>query len=854
MLIQRVVTWRYVRLGYIVLSRFHDAVNAFWSISHRAVTRDIAPPFTRDARDRELMRQRVEGAVLRVETFEGHIDLRVGEGVMPGDHAGPRLFNNTYCMAMARALMSYAAKSESAGAMVVASPFDGRKAYLGATGFVDDIGAKVIAKSIDQMVSESSLEQACVAEQTGGLGIALHEGKQENVFDAMGVGSRGVIARLYSMHGLHGRNTNDARYLGGRQVHGLSFAPEKKLRLAAMQKGWAMLGRFWTSRAHFRIKRSAFLCIVVGAAMSGLEACAGMYGPIRAAEMGVLERQVVRYLRAMMRGAAAGREVCNDERGGETLRYRSMTNDAVLKHWRVAPLFTELRVRRLKWLQTVAADVGGNVQLLAALFGEIEGAAVLDDEGRVVRQAASPWARQLEDDILGLAVFDDGACFLELVCVDERPSFAKVLVEFAEDFKYIDVSTLRAVAMSSSIPPVGVQCEGGDEAAHADAGEGHTCECMWADGRRCGLGFPTRRSLLAHQRFADGGTHGVRILAHRATVCNQCPACMSVFRSRFIAARHVGSMMLRGRCCLDRAVACGEVVPPASLECPLCDECGQYDTLEDLQRHISEQLLGSGQGHQFIFPSWECHVVAAAGEEEAGGEAARPGQRQRRACAPAREGRRRAGTRERCEQEGGGGEEAAASAAAASATAPAAPGHRPEADRPARVEAARGRGRAVRHDQAGGDRQQGASGEGGAEGLRAGGGGAWARARPRPPPRPPVRSSIGRGLDRGGRRGVDSDPSLLAAYVASLIAAARSSGCDFVGEIVQDSGPVPEAGRESDDAHAVVSEGLGQDPACDDHEGAHPGSSSSGGGGGGSAQQPGSGGGGRLRGGRSDAS
>eukprot|EP00972_Heterocapsa_arctica_P026730 3934665-Heterocapsa_arctica.AAC.1 len=118
---------------------------------------------------------------------------------------------------MSRAFKKYVSKSTTARTLVAASPFGGRKAYLGATGLVDDIGANIVAKGVDQMIVEAKLEQACVSEQTRKLGSALHIGKQENVFDASGIGSRGVLARLYSMHDLDGHNTNDARYLGGRQ-------------------------------------------------------------------------------------------------------------------------------------------------------------------------------------------------------------------------------------------------------------------------------------------------------------------------------------------------------------------------------------------------------------------------------------------------------------------------------------------------------------------------------------------------------------------------------------------------------------------------------------------------------------
>jgi len=140
-------------------------------------------------------------------------------------------------------------------------------------------------------------------------------------------------------------------------------------------------------------------------------------------------------------------------------------------------LFTELRVRRLKWLQAVAADVHGNVQLLASVFGEIDGEAVLDAEGRIDRGVASPWALQMEEDVMGLSNFDDGDSFLELVCVDGRPSFRKLFGEFSEDLKQLDMGTLRAVALRQAIPPPGQPPdESGHERDSGVADGGLVCE------------------------------------------------------------------------------------------------------------------------------------------------------------------------------------------------------------------------------------------------------------------------------------------------------------------------------------------------------------------------------------------
>eukprot|EP00972_Heterocapsa_arctica_P016278 2403495-Heterocapsa_arctica.AAC.1 len=72
---------------------------------------------------------------------------------------------------------------------------------------------------------------------------------------------------------------------------------------------------------------------------------------------------------------------------------------------------------------------------------------------------------------------------------------------------------------------------------------------------------------------------------------------MSVFRTKFIAAIHVAAMLTHSRCFLDRAVACGGIVEPSSLTCPMCDDCEGYETLGELQRHISAHLLDEDSSH-----------------------------------------------------------------------------------------------------------------------------------------------------------------------------------------------------------------------------------------------------------------
>eukprot|EP00969_Alexandrium_andersonii_P340260 15040427-Alexandrium_andersonii.AAC.1 len=92
----------------------------------------------------------------------------------------------------------------------------------------------------------------------------------------------------------------------------------------------------------------------------------------------------------MMRGAAV---TWNDDG-----TVRSMSNQSVMKHWRVADTFTELRVRRLRMYQRWAARPRHFVQALAAVFGttmleKTRGYHCMNDYG-CLTDGSTPWAVQ----------------------------------------------------------------------------------------------------------------------------------------------------------------------------------------------------------------------------------------------------------------------------------------------------------------------------------------------------------------------------------------------------------------------------------------------------------------------------
>ena len=70
---------------------------------------------------------------------------------------------------------------------------------------------------------------------------------------------------------------------------------------------------------------------------------------------------------------------------------------------RFVPSLLELRIRRLKWLQTIAGDTEKHHQLLTAWLGQFPGEAAptITEQGEV-HPKANPWAKQFAEDIKAL--------------------------------------------------------------------------------------------------------------------------------------------------------------------------------------------------------------------------------------------------------------------------------------------------------------------------------------------------------------------------------------------------------------------------------------------------------------------
>eukprot|EP00959_Pyramimonas_sp_CCMP1952_P016670 353404-Pyramimonas_sp.AAC.1 len=115
--------------------------------------------------------------------------------------------------------------------------------------------------------------------------------------------------------------------------------------------------------------------------------------------------------------------------------------------------------------------------------------------------------------------------------------------EAYEAFQKIDMQQFRVEWLLRPPSSSDISPEPGEVA------EGEYCSTyLNDDGLECGRRFVSHRALLVHQRRATGGQHGIPSAISKLVLTNQCVACLSTFRCRDTAVRHLVNAYRFGRC------------------------------------------------------------------------------------------------------------------------------------------------------------------------------------------------------------------------------------------------------------------------------------------------------------------
>eukprot|EP00959_Pyramimonas_sp_CCMP1952_P197242 4124882-Pyramimonas_sp.AAC.1 len=134
------------------------------------------------------------------------------------------------------------------------------------------------------------------------------------------------------------------------------------------------MGKFWAKNRVRRFTRTVFGAVVQGALLSGLTTVV-----LTAPRELRLDRVLVGFAGKLLRGDACQKVEEQDEGerpvldgwGKPVLRYRALTDAAVLRRVGIAPSGVELRVRRLRQYQRWVRRPGSHPQALGAIFGQL---------------------------------------------------------------------------------------------------------------------------------------------------------------------------------------------------------------------------------------------------------------------------------------------------------------------------------------------------------------------------------------------------------------------------------------------------------------------------------------------------
>ena len=594
---QHIVAAKLRSLGISHVRSFFDVSNAFPSESLASLESTVDGIAT--VVDRPLWRQRLGEATVRIETGEGFADYRPRSGALQGDGPSAQLFLEPFHPVLDR--WDSQCQQLDGGRALYATCFVYREqeTNLAMSTYADDISRVKLCSSATACVDKISRINSSLDEELDTITLAQNKSKQEHVVWFGGKHSKENNKAMYQSERLPGTTSLAAKYLGGWQHFKGQVQDEVDSRVISAQRCWMRMGFFWSRGTEGRRgKLLVYTSLVYNTLLSGLEALV-----LRDCHEKLLDSKVLGHGRKLMRGQACKKEQLDDG----TLRYTAHHSNVVWKWLGLVPARIELRVRRLRWYQSLAKDIWAHRAVVSAILGDLRIEtdksipSTVDENGRV-QDGGNAWAEQFKNDIMGLEAIDAGQQLLEYV----GDRVALVFTEFRDDFLAIDVSAIRGTFLPNQISPPGWEPpdlptdDVGDEAQEMpEAARTYVCDCTLADGRECGQTFTSNSALSLHKTCMRGGTHGTLSPVARVTVANICPWCRHIYQSKASAKEHIRRTLRVGRCTGAGSTVVYKVAVPRELRCPTCD--GVFASLDALLAHVVTHVqLPNPQGHQEV--------------------------------------------------------------------------------------------------------------------------------------------------------------------------------------------------------------------------------------------------------------
>lgn len=585
MLVQMCMAWRATSLNASWWRTHFDLRNAFMTPVHEEMDMTLRKLFKLDI-DSDidepeydtpeevvcLLRQIYKHAVVEMRFFDGETLLaQPGCGGLMGNPSIVIIFGHTFLRPV-RIWQKSQTHWDSEWAFAMAKcPVTGAIIDLSLTKFADDTTKTLFTRTADAPTMAKKMTETTdrFSRYLGDFGMAQNTSKLESVFHFAGTGSTNATRAVYRQEvRTYGKLKQFARLLGGQlQANNRTFE-ERKNRIQQTVTAFRRLGQFWISKSDFTVKRTAFICVVLGTALSGSEAFVFTKNDNKS-----IDKVICRLGRKAMCGKAWDGK-------------RAASNIEVLTYWQVASSRIENQIRRLKWLQNMSRDISNNVQLIAAIWGQLgaETSGTLNENGET-NEDANPWAKQWEDDLAEISEIEEFWQIWEGAKKDIRRFMW--CGEIRNRFLEFDFSFLRFRFLRFGARPEEHLLEYADPDLDIDDEINvrcFMCTLKSETGECCGADFATRKGLFAHMRMQHG------IFNNIWTLCcgNVCFWCNSSFKCRRTAYQHMLNSMLNDRCRADAATAPHEWKLPKQLCCGICSH--QAQDWSSYKRHAATHV------------------------------------------------------------------------------------------------------------------------------------------------------------------------------------------------------------------------------------------------------------------------
>ena len=292
-------------------------------------------------------------------------------------------------------------------------------------------------------------------------------------------------------------------------------------RITAARPAWHALGGWWRCKGvALRHRVAVFKVIVVSTLLSGLEPAV-----LTDTDLGRLESTQMKYLRVIAGALGCDRKPVemstskapNDPNIPAPYKYTAKSNFDIRALTGVGTVRSVLQQRRLKWLQQMAAHPADHKLVLAVVAGRLaaDHTNAFNSNGCLATHAG-PWACQWLRDLQALEV-STGHVILQ-------PTGFWSIFDPCNDFHRIDVSHAQSY-------------QDAREVSVGHLSELHACSLRTFVGH-------SKLSLQTH--IAE--KHNVRDPYKNAVVTNQCPFCLSIFKSKQTARQHVQQRSRKGIC------------------------------------------------------------------------------------------------------------------------------------------------------------------------------------------------------------------------------------------------------------------------------------------------------------------